>query len=227
MTKSSYKHVPEGDPSASSLTAAHNRVMVALALGLVTGLLAEFYGLHKFSLLVGWDVAAAIWLLWIWMSLRGHTAEATANHAVREDPGRAAVDLLLVLASVGSLVAVGVLLLQAGHAKSTGELLAEGGFGLLSIVLSWAVVHVTFMLRYAREFYRLRGGIDFNGEHPPRYLDFAYMAFTLGMTFQVSDTAIEHADIRRTVLRHSLLSYVFGTVIIATTINLVAGLLNR
>lgn len=227
MTKSSYSHVPQGNPSASNLAAARERVLVAIVLGIVVGVLSAWLGFGRFSVLLGWDTAAAVWLLWIWISLSGHTAEATANHAVREDPGRAVVDLLLVLASIGSLIAVGALLAQAGHARSTGELLAEGAFGLVSIVLSWAVVHVTFMLRYARLFYKHRGGIDFNGEHPPRYVDFAYLAFTLGMTFQVSDTAIEHVDIRRTVLRHSLISYVFGTVIIATTINLVAGLLNR
>jgi len=68
------------------------------------------------------------------------------------------------------------------------------------------------------------GGIDFNEPDPPTYLDFAYLAFTIGMTFQVSDTDLTHKVIRATALRHALLSYLFGAIIVATTINLVAGL---
>ncbi|MFF1875947.1 DUF1345 domain-containing protein, partial [Kitasatospora herbaricolor] len=68
------------------------------------------------------------------------------------------------------------------------------------------------------------GGIDFNQKEAPQYSDFAYLSFTLGMTYQVSDTNIGNTTIRNTVLRHTLLSYLFGTVILATTVNLIAGL---
>jgi uncharacterized membrane protein len=69
------------------------------------------------------------------------------------------------------------------------------------------------------------GGIDFNtSEEDPRYVDFAYLSFDLGMTFQVSDTNLHTSELRAIVLRHTLLSYVFGSVVLATTINLVAGL---
>jgi uncharacterized membrane protein len=83
------------------------------------------------------------------------------------------------------------------------------------------------MLRYARLYYRSGqiGGIDFNEEGPPDYLDFAYVAFTIGLTFQVSDTNLSSKQIRRLALRHALLSYLFGAVIIGLTINVVATLL--
>jgi uncharacterized membrane protein len=93
----------------------------------------------------------------------------------------------------------------------------------LSVALSWAAVHTVFALRYAHLFYGHSGGIDF-GSDAPDYRDFAYLAFTIGMTFQVSDTAIGSQEIRRTVLRHALLSYVFSVVIVATTINVIVGL---
>jgi uncharacterized membrane protein len=81
------------------------------------------------------------------------------------------------------------------------------------------------MLRYARLYYtEPQGGIDFNQDEPPAYRDFAYLAFTLGMTYQVSDTALKNSTIRITVLRHTLLSYVLGAVVLAATINLVVGL---
>lgn len=82
-----------------------------------------------------------------------------------------------------------------------------------------------FTARYAQMYYSGEvGGIDFNTDEPPRYSDFAYLAFTVGMTYQVSDTNIRSATIRRAVLRQGLLSFVLGTGIIATMINLVAGL---
>jgi uncharacterized membrane protein len=95
-----------------------------------------------------------------------------------------------------------------------------------SVALSWATVHTIFTLRYARTYYEAPdGGIDFNEDDPPTYLDFAYLAFTIGMTFQVSDTNLTIKPIRRTALRHALLSYLFGAVIVALSINVVASLL--
>jgi uncharacterized membrane protein len=88
------------------------------------------------------------------------------------------------------------------------------------------VVHVVFVLRYADVFYRNGGGIDFSEEDRPDYRDFAYVAFTIGMTYQVSDTGLTSQPIRRLAIKHALLSFVFGTAIIAVTINVVAGLLN-
>jgi uncharacterized membrane protein len=99
------------------------------------------------------------------------------------------------------------------------------GLGVASVVLSWALVHTLYTLRYAALYYgEPAGGIDFTSAEPPTYRDFAYLSFTIGMTFQVSDTPVQSPVMRRTVLRHALLSYLFGTGILATTINLVASL---
>jgi uncharacterized membrane protein len=87
-------------------------------------------------------------------------------------------------------------------------------------------VQTVFTSRYARLYYsHPAGGIDFNQEAPPRYSDFAYLAFTVGMTFQVSDTDLQTSAVRATALRHALLSYLLGAVILATTINLISGLI--
>ena len=173
--------------------------------------------------MVGWDSAAIVYLLWTWRTIWGLDPEETARRALREDPGKIVADVLLLSASVTSLVAVGVVLLQAGksHGLSKHLLIA---LGIVSVVLAWAVVHTVFALRYAVLYYvDRRGGIDFNDEDPPRYSDFAYVALTIGMTFQVSDTDLRTKEIRAAAIRHGLLSYLFGAVIIATTINLVAG----
>jgi uncharacterized membrane protein len=131
---------------------------------------------------------------------------------------------LLLLASAASLVAVGLIIVRAAHA--TGATKAwETIIGIGTVLIAWLVVHTTFTLRYAKLFHDdPTGGIDFNSAEPPRYGDFAYVAFTIGMTYQVSDTNLISSVIRRTAVRHALLSYLYGTVIFATTINVVVGL---
>jgi len=115
-------------------------------------------------------------------------------------------------------------LVQAAVASGIERALIAG-LAIGSVALSWILLHTLFALRYARLYYREpAGGIDFNQDEKPRYTDFAYLAFTLGMTYQVSDTDVTDHRIRATVLGHSLLSFVFGAFILATTINLIAGL---
>jgi uncharacterized membrane protein len=96
---------------------------------------------------------------------------------------------------------------------------------LATVALSWLLVHTLFTLRYASLYYADDdGGVDFNQVEPPRYADFAYLSFTLGMTFQVSDTSLTSSVMRAAALRHALMSFLFGSIILATLINLVAGL---
>jgi uncharacterized membrane protein len=160
----------------------------------------------------------------MWHSLWSLDAADTARQARRESPHRPQADGLLLGASVASLIAVGLVLVRAG--QSTG--LTKGllvGLSVASIILAWSVVHTVYSLRYAKLYYEgTPGGVNFNEEESPCYTDFAYLALTIGMTFQVSDTNLQNKNIRRTALRHALLSYAFGTLIIATTINLIAGL---
>jgi uncharacterized membrane protein len=129
----------------------------------------------------------------------------------------------LVGAALASLVGVAFALIKTRD--ESGAIVAVITVaGVLTVLLSWALVHTLFALRYAHLYYADgAGGIDFKTDDPPDFVDFAYMAFTVGMTFQVSDTDIQLRPIRRAVLRHALLAYVFGTVIIAVTINVIAG----
>lgn len=172
-----------------------------------------------------WTAGSATYLLTVWRTLIGHDASATEQHAVRIDESRTAAELSLLLACSASLIAILLLLVKAsevgGATKAAYTVLA-----IVSVLLSWATVHTVYALRYGQEYYRdPLGGVGFNGDEPPTYRDFAYLAFTVGMTYQVSDTDLTTAKMRRLVLQHALLSFVFGTAIIATTINVVAGLL--
>jgi uncharacterized membrane protein len=103
------------------------------------------------------------------------------------------------------------------------------GVAVLTVVLSWTVVNTVYTLRYADLHFSSReAGIAFGdsaGQQRPTYRDFAYVAFTIGMCYQVSDTTVRDRRIRGTVLSHAFLSYVFGVVIVAGSVNLIAGLL--
>jgi uncharacterized membrane protein len=195
-----------------------------LLAGLVAAAVTGMAGAWDYAPLAGWDIAALVFTVWVWLAISSMSASATAGHATREDPGIAVTDLIVLIAAVASLVAVGVVLIQASSSTGAKQTVLAG-LGVASVAMSWFTVHTLFTLRYARFYYTGDdGGVNFNQDDPPRYLDFAYLAFTIGMTFQVSDTDLEAPDIRHTALRHALLSYLFGAVILATTINLIAGL---
>jgi uncharacterized membrane protein len=206
-----------------SFRSAHLRVLLSALVGLIGGCLVGFILSWKYAPLVGWDIGSLTFLVWIWRSLRKLSAEQTAALALIEYPGRAGFDALLLLASTASLAAVGILFFQASHSSGITEIL-QVGLGITSVIISWAIAHTVYTLRYARVYYTNNGGIDFNNKLPPSYSDFAYLAFTIGMTFQVADTNLQTVELRKIVLKHALLSYLFGTVIVASTISLILGL---
>ncbi|GAB3610655.1 DUF1345 domain-containing protein [Humibacter ginsengiterrae] len=203
---------------------SHHRIIVMAVAGLVAGGVAALLGAQEDAPVIGWDVACITYVLWVWLAVRKLNDEQTRSHATREDPTRPAIDVLLIIASVVSLGAIGVSLIAASSGNGVEKALAPA-LAVLSVGLSWLLIHTLFTLRYARLYYtEPDGGIDFNMKQPPHYVDFAYLAFTVGMTFQVSDTNLHSREIRAAVLKHMLLSYLFGSVILATTVNLVAGL---
>jgi uncharacterized membrane protein len=178
------------------------------------------------AVLLGWDVMATSFLVWVRWTIRGSDSEETAILAKTEDPSRALADLVLVAASVASLLGVGFALVKASSGAGAARAMITA-VAVLSVTLSWLSVHTLFTLRYADLYYAADGGIDFHDDRAPDYGDFAYVAFTIGMTFQVSDTDLVSRPIRMAALRHALLSYLFGIAVIATTINAVASLLNH
>jgi uncharacterized membrane protein len=214
-------------PAAGRGRSARTEVVVSALVGLAAGVLATVTVPVLIAVLVGWNFASLVYMTWLWITIRNRDPHATAKRAMTTDPDRALTDLLLLSAAVASLVAVGFILVRAAQLQGAGELFRVG-LALVSVVISWALVHMVFTLRYAHLYYDGEiGGIDFNQADRPTYADFAYLAFTIGMTFQVSDTSLRSSVIRRTALRHALLSYLFGTGIVATTINLVASLSSK
>lgn len=207
----------------------HKHIAVRLVLMLLVGVIATVItgvmGEWVFAPTVGWCFSALLYSSWVWISVARLDPKQTEAHASREEPARAVSDLLVILLSVASLFSVAFVLVQASSSHGVAKALLAT-LALVSVALSWILLHTLYTLRYARQYYIADHGIDFNQSDPPQYTDFAYLSFTLGMTYQVSDTDITSHTIRVTVLRHVLLSFLFGSVILATTINLVAGLSN-
>ena len=199
------------------------RVATAAAVGLIAAVSVAFFVPWQLSVLVGWDVTVVTLLLRVWTSAARLDSAETARVATAEDNSRQATRLLLLTAAVASLIGVALAAIKA-KTEPPGLDVLMTSVVVLTVVLSWALLHTLFALRYTRLYYSGEpGGIDFKNDAAPDFLDFAYVAFTVGMTFQVSDTDVQARSIRRAVLRHALLSYVFGVVIIAVTINVIAG----
>jgi uncharacterized membrane protein len=198
------------------------RLLVCLAGGLLAAGVTTVAGVPEIAALVGWTVAAGSLLFWVWRVSWPKDDEGTKRLAEEEGQTRA-TDAVVLWAAVISLAAVVEALVRSSTMDAVG--VATVLLGVLVVILSWALVNTVFALKYAREYYSGGdGGIDFGQEEPPAYSDFAYLAFTVGMSFAVPDTQLAATSIRKTALGHALLSYLFGTVVIAVAVNLVTNL---
>ena len=214
-----------GDRSAPGpITSEATRVVTSAVVGVLTAAAVAAFAPWQVTVLSGWIVAAAAFVTRVWLRIHHLDGAKTASVATREDGSRTAAHLMVIGASVASLVGVGVTLARASM-TSGGTRLVFTLAAILTVITSWVLVQTVFTLRYAHAYYGVPvGGIDFNTKsEDPDYHDFAYLAFTIGMTFQVADTDITTNAMRRLILRHALLAYLFGAVILATTINVTAS----
>jgi len=204
----------------------------AIAAGVIAWFVTTTLGLSWLtrSLIVG-DVAGLVLLAGVsWIIIKTKSNQ-TRQHVAAEDPGRKIVWFVVLGVSAFAMFAATFVLtrdrsLQGKEATLVLLLL------LATTVVSWLLTHTAFTLRYAHQFYR--GGVDDEGgiQFPhddgdkleaPDYLDFAYFAFTIGMCFQVSDSAVSDRGIRRTVLAHAMLSFAYNTGIIALVLSIVTS----
>ncbi|GGI22517.1 DUF1345 domain-containing protein [Pedobacter mendelii] len=198
-----------------------------LLLSFFAGLL--IYGISFFTdmsilthIMLGWDFFCLVLILLHWYMFFHTSAAQTHLKAKMQDETRGEIFAIVVVSTFAGLLAV-VLLLIDKEVKTLDLITAISG-----MFLSWALVHTTFTMRYAHLFYgdskNKDGGLDFPGNEEPDFIDFAYFSFVIGMTFQVSDVEISSRRIRRLTLLHSIISFIFNTVIVALTINALAGL---
>lgn len=200
------------------------RGIIALVVGAIVGVgLGGWLGVAA-GLLAGWAAAAITAGAWILLTVWSMDAAQTRSHATAEDPGRRAARGITIVGSLASLGAVAVVIVQTRHAP-TGLAFLLAGIALVSVAASWGIIQTDYMLRMAHEYYTEPvGGIDFNQRDDPMYTDFAYISFGLGLAYQIADTNVTSNRMRRIVIPQTLVAYLFGAVILASTINLVAGL---
>jgi uncharacterized membrane protein len=208
------------------LVSALPRLVLAVVAGAVCGVAAALANAPDKGVLSGIAVTGTVFVVLGWSVLWPKDAATTRSLVTHEDFD-ARVDELVVMgaALLGLGGIVGLLLAGGAHA---GKLSAA--VSVVGVFMSWAALHLMYATRYAFHYYAegAEGGIDFNEEgHRPAFRDFFYFSYNLGMTYQVSDTAVTASSIRSVALRHCLLSYVFGVAVLATAINLVVGVVTR
>lgn len=180
----------------------------------------------ELAVVAGWDAAATTFLASVWLLIARVSGADTEHLSTKEDDTRANATVLLVAICTASLLGVGFALHLAGDRSGAMRALLVA-VAVVTVALSWTMLNTIFTLRYAHLYYGpAPRSIVFGdtGTQAPSYRDFAYVAFTVGMTYQVSDTSLRSPRTRRTVFSHAILAFVFGVVIIAGAINLIAGL---
>ncbi|WP_231465785.1 MULTISPECIES: DUF1345 domain-containing protein [unclassified Pedobacter] len=215
----------ETEPKLTGIQKVSALYILLLSLG--TGLLAYFGsfllnmdGLTR--IMFGWDVFCVILISLHWYMFFNTTASETHLKAKKQDETKGEIFVIVVVSTFAGMLAV-ILLLLDKNIKTLDLIIAISG-----MFLSWSLMHTTFAMRYAHLFYgdskTKKGGLEFPNEDAPDFIDFAYFSFVIGMTFQVSDVEISARNIRRLTLLHSIISFIFNTVIVALTINALAGL---
>ncbi len=213
------------------VVAARPRLFIGLAVGLLAWAALAGRFAPMTVAVMAWDVGVAVYVVLAALLFLTEPIAHLPIHAARDEEGEWTIFAITVAAAVFSLIAVlGVFASTPHHPGAVRDL--RIALVVLTLLLSWLMMHTTFTFRYAHEYYSddrappaFDGGLEFPGETAPDYMDFFYFSLVLGMTFQVSDVQITARKLRRLALLHGLLSFLFNTVILALTVNVAAGLL--
>ncbi|MDR1852602.1 MAG: DUF1345 domain-containing protein [Propionibacteriaceae bacterium] len=198
---------------------AEARLAFSSVIGVAIGAAIFFLWRPAYAVLLGWTVVSLIYTITTWLSLSPMDADNTRTHATAEAPAAPVVHALLLVASLASLFGIGFLIAQPSDRPTESAFIA-----ICPVIASWAVIHTLYALGYARVYYSDGQGFNFHSEEPPRYSDFAYVAFTVGMSYAVSDTEVTTSRMRRIMISQALLAFLFGTVFLATLVNILASL---
>ena len=218
---------PQRAPRLVRIIRTRPRLFLSALLGLAV--IALLFGTSDWrtatKLLVGWDIGVGLYLVLAFSLMARSDLHRIRRRAANQDEGNTAILFLTVAAAIASLGAIFAELgTVEGVKREAGQLI----LATATVVLSWAFIHSIFALHYAHEYYgegrdRQIGGMSFPDDQAPDYWDFAYFAFTIGMCAQVSDVTVSSKTIRRTVLTHSIISFLFNAALLALTVNIAAS----
>lgn len=201
---------------------SHRRFIVFLAgFALLAGLFWRAKG-WALAISLGFDIAAVLYMGWSAIAMRQADADDIRRHAAGNDFGRGALLAIAALITLVILVTVGIEL-RAASASSDGIALP-----IATIVIAWVFGNFVYTLHYAHLYYdeadgKDRGGLEFPGDEAPRYPDFAYFAFNLGMAYQVSDVQATSRAMRIVVMIHCAIAFFFNIGVLALAFNIVGS----
>jgi uncharacterized membrane protein len=197
------------------------RLLASIALGLLTLMLLPQQLRWTTRALIAWDVTVVLYLLASFATALRAPISHIRSHAIAADDGRFAILALTAGAALASILAIIVELGASGRGTQ------QVALAIVTIALSWTMVHIIFAFHYAHDYYRPHtpGGLKFPDEDKPDYWDFIYFSFVIGMTAQVSDVAITDRTMRRTATAHGIISFVFNTALLALMVNIAASAL--
>ncbi|RKO27528.1 DUF1345 domain-containing protein [Pseudarthrobacter phenanthrenivorans] len=201
------------------------RALVCVAVGVVAGGVAAVAVSPDLAPLVAWCTAGVIALVWVWR-ICWRQDPAGTERVAREESASPVTDNAIITACFASIAAVVIALMQSSNQNEDPGSVALVILGVLGTIVAWALVNTVYALKYARMHYvdHPNDGFDIKHEARPTYSDFAYFAFTVGMSYAAPEVEPNNSETRRKALLHALLSYFFGTVLIAVSINLVTNL---
>ena len=214
--------------------AVRPRLAAAIAIGLAVGgavRLGAPQAEVSTALICGWDGLSVTFIVLMLSSMVRHDPVKIRARAARDDQGRGMILALIVLAAVASIAAIAAELSIAKTAHGPGQIFHVAlAFG--TVAASWLMMQLIFAVHYAHEYYdphpqdaaRDAEGLLFPGGGPPDYWDFLHFSIVIGVAAQTADVAFTSKGLRRLGTVHSLVAFAFNTVIVALTINLLAGL---
>lgn len=217
-------------PLFERLHSSH-KLLICVVIALVVYFVVNIEHIGRLThIMVAWDTFSLCMIIFSWITFSITSSQQIRTQAKVQDSSRVLIFVTVLISTFASFLAVLLLILSKNnysHTKTLHLIVAIGG-----MLFSWFLIHTIFTFRYAHIFYGddeeneniHAGGLKFPDDKKPDYVDFAYYSFVLGMTFQVSDVDITSKRLRRLSLLHSILSFIFNTVMIALTINIIAGL---
>lgn len=206
------------------------KLIICFIIGAAVYFILDVKNIDNLShVMIGWDTFSLCMIVMSWITFFIIDSKQIREQAKEQDPKRSIVFIIILISTFASILAVILLIVTKKEGNNGASLRLP--VSILGMLFSWFLIHTVFALRYAHIYYGVHkskpnthaGGLKFPGDEEPGYLDFAYYSFVLGMTFQVSDVDITSKKLRNLALLHSLISFGFNTIMIALTINLIAG----
>ncbi len=207
-------------------TKAVHRFLIGLAVSLPVYYISTYFILTVLArMMLAWDSFCVVQIVIAWYIFANSNNIQTHEQAKKQDESRTVMFFLILFIVFAGLLAILLLLTD----KTSSQKTIDAIVAFLGMFLNWFLMHTVFTIRYAHLYYGNKpqsklGGLYFPQNEEPDFLDFAYYALTVGMTFQVSDVSATSKKMRRLTLLHGVISFVFNTVIVALTIDVIADI---